>query len=126
VTGVKSIQRRSPTLVRAVFEAGDAFVRGAMSAAIHLATGFVAVTDDAATTMSALRREHMDGALKAIEIMGDAIADDLDRFVVFVSTALAIVCAGMKGILGIRREFWFQDTRRLFFLVSLDHFSTVA
>ena len=92
-----------------------------MSAAIHLAAGFVAMADNAATAMNALWREHMDGALEAIKVMGNAIADDFNRFVVFVSAALATVCAGMKGVLWIRREFWFQDTRRLFFLVSLDH-----
>jgi len=93
----------------------------AMGAAIHLAAGFVAVSDDAAPAMRALGRKHMDGALKAVKIMRNAIAHDLDWFVVFVPAAFATVCAGMECVFWIRREFWFQDTRRLFFLMSLDH-----
>ena len=101
-------------------------MRGAVGATIHFAAGFVAVADDAAAAVRALGRKHMDGAFEAIEVMGDAVADDFDRFVVFVAAALAGVGAGMKGVLGIRREFWFQDARRLFFLMSLDHANNLA
>ncbi|MGZ8939555.1 MAG: hypothetical protein ACXW32_10135 [Limisphaerales bacterium] len=46
---------------------------GAVGATIHLATGFVAVTDDAAATVSAFWGHDMDGALEAIEVMRDSV-----------------------------------------------------
>ena len=76
-------------------------MRGAVGAAIHFTAGFVTVADDAAAAMRARRRKNMDGAFKAIEVMRNAIADDLDRLVVFVATALATMRAGMQRVLGI-------------------------
>ena len=98
---------RTPKLVGAVFEAGDAFVLGAVGATIHFAAGFVAVADDAAAAMRALGREHMDGAFEAIEVMRNAVAHDLDRLVVLVAATFTSVRAGMKRGLGVGREFWF-------------------
>src|SRR3954470_4249696 len=59
-----------------------------MCAAKQLATGFGAVADDFAAAVLALRRERMNGALKAVKVMGDAVHDHLDRFVILVSTNL--------------------------------------
>src|SRR5688572_10990910 len=92
-----------------------------MGAAIHLAAGFMAVTDNSAAAVNAFRRHHMNGALEAIEIMRDAVLHDLDRLVVFVAAALALVRAGMKFVFWIGRKFRCENARPLFFLVSLDH-----
>jgi len=59
-----------------------------MPAAKKLAAGFGAVADDFAAAVLALRRERMNGALKAVKVMGDAVHDHLDRFVILVSTNL--------------------------------------
>ena len=95
-----------------------------MGAAIHLTTGLMAVADDTATAMGAGGRKDMDGAFETIEIMGDAIADNLDWLVVFVAATFTAMGAWMKRILAIRRRFWFQDAGCLLFLVSFDHATT--
>lgn len=67
----------------------DALFLRAMRAAIERAPGFDAVTDDAAAAVAAFRRECVDGALEAIEVVRNAVDDDLNRFVVFVAATFA-------------------------------------
>lgn len=57
----------------------------ATGAAEKLAAGFNAVTDDFAAAMFATRREQMNGAFEAIEIVRDAVDQNFQRLVVFVS-----------------------------------------
>ncbi len=48
-----------------------------------------AMADDAAPAMAALRRQRVNCAFKAIEIMRNAVHHDFDRFVVFVAATFA-------------------------------------
>lgn len=62
----------------------DAFLLRAMSATKETAAGLDTVADDLAAAMFTFRRQRMDRALKAVEIMGDAIDDYLQIFIVLV------------------------------------------
>ncbi len=62
----------------------DAFFVGAVSAAEEGARGFDPVTDDLAAAMFAFGGQRMYGALKTIEIMRDAVDDDLETLVVII------------------------------------------
>jgi hypothetical protein len=72
----------------AVMDGGDAFFVGAMTTAEEFAASLRAVPDDFAPAMIALGRQSMDGALETIKVMGDAVHDYFDRFVVLVSANL--------------------------------------
>jgi len=61
------------------------FFVGAMSAAINVSAGLHAMSNNPASAVLALWRERVDGTFEAIEIMGNPIHHDLDRFVVLVS-----------------------------------------
>jgi hypothetical protein len=58
----------------------------AVSAAIKIAPGLNPMADDFAPAMLTFGRQRMDGALKTIEVMGDARHHDLQRLVIFVAT----------------------------------------
>ena len=92
-----------------------------MGATIHLAAGFMAVPDDTAAAMCAFRRHHVDRTFEAIEVVRNPVLHNFDRFIVFVSAALAFVSARMKFVLRIARQFRCEYACPLFFLVSLDH-----
>ena len=111
-------------LISAVFEAGNPLMCGAMGATVHLAAGFVSMANDAATAMRALRRHDMDGTFEAIEVMGNAVLNDLDGFVVLVAAALTSVRAGMELVLRIGGQFGFQNARSLLLFMSLNHEGT--
>ena len=72
-------------------EGGYALFMGAVGATVKTATGLDAVPDDFASTMLALGGQRVDGAFEAIEIMRDPGADDLQWFIVFVSTNFTTV-----------------------------------
>ena len=63
----------------------DTFLVRAVAATVIVAARFHAMANDLASAMLAFGGERMNGALKAIEIMRDAICDNLQRLVVFVS-----------------------------------------
>jgi len=94
---------------------------GAVGAAEHRSPRFVAVPDNAAAAMSAFGRERVDGAFEAIEVMGNSIHENFQRFVVFIPAHFAGVRSGMQLIGGIAREVRLQNSRRILVLVSFDH-----
>lgn len=57
----------------------------AICAAVDFVARFDAVADDAAIAMGALRRERVDGALKAVERVRFSRHSHVEGFVVFVS-----------------------------------------
>lgn len=63
----------------------NAFLVGTMSTAINTAAGLDPMPDYFTPTMFALRRQGVDGALEAIEIMRDARHHHLYGFVIFVT-----------------------------------------
>jgi len=66
-------------------EGQHAFLVGAMRAAIEIAGGLHAVADNLAAAMVAFRSQGMDGTFEAIKVMGDAVYDNFQGLVVFVS-----------------------------------------
>ena len=62
-----------------------AFFVGAMRATEIIPAGLDAVPNDFAPAMFAFGREGVDGAFKTIVVVGDAVDDNLDVFVVIVS-----------------------------------------
>jgi hypothetical protein len=71
----------------------------AMGATIKIASRFDAMADDFAAAMFARRGLRMDGAFKAVVIMGDAVDDDFQILVVFVSANFAL---GHDALLSLR------------------------
>ena len=67
-------------------ESSHTFLMRAVGATINVATGFDPMADDLAAAMLALGPERVDGAFKAVEIMGDAVHHDFERLIIFVST----------------------------------------
>src|SRR3954464_6229721 len=61
-----------------------------MRATIVITTGFDSMANDPAAAMFTLRRKGMDCALEAIEVMRDAVDDDLYRFIVLVPTTFTL------------------------------------
>lgn len=57
----------------------------AVGATVKVASRLNAVADNLAAAMLTLRRQRVDGAFETIEIVRDAIIDDFERLVVFVS-----------------------------------------
>jgi hypothetical protein len=68
---------------------------GTMGAAVDRVAGLNAVADDTAIAMSAFGRERVDRAFEAVECVGVALDDDVERFVVIVSANLA-ACHGIS------------------------------
>jgi len=68
-----------------VMDGRYAFFVGTMSTAIKISTRFNSMADDLAATVLALRRQHLDGAFKAIEVMRNAIYDYFQRLIIFVA-----------------------------------------
>ena len=69
-----------------------------------------AVTDDAALTMRANRRESLNGAFEAVERPRSVVHDDLEAFVVVVSADFAlghglVLGNGPGRLTAIRRQF---------------------
>jgi hypothetical protein len=62
-----------------------------MSGAKKGAARFDPVPDDFASTMITIGCQGMDGAFKAIKVVGNAVVHDLHGFIVFVSANLAFV-----------------------------------
>ena len=62
----------------------------AMSAAIKVSRSFNAMTYNSAAAMLAFRRERMNSAFEAIEIMGDAVNHDFQRLVVLIAAYFAL------------------------------------
>jgi len=60
-----------------------------MGATKEFSTSFGPMADDLAAAMVASRRQGMDSAFEAIEIMGDAIHDHFKSLVVFVPANFA-------------------------------------
>lgn len=60
-----------------------------MRATEELPARFVAVAKDAAATMSAFRRQRMNGAFERIEIMRNAVLHDFQWLVVFIAAHFA-------------------------------------
>ena len=58
----------------------------AVSAAVNIASRFDPMADDLASAVFTFGRKGMDGAFEAIEVAGNAIVDNFQRFVVFIST----------------------------------------
>ena len=95
----------------------------AVGAAVHQAAGFVAMADDAATAMLAFRSELVDGALKAIEVVGNPVYHDFQRLVVFIAADLASGRSSVKFGALLACQFWFENPVRLLFVsrMSFDH-----
>ena len=70
---------------------GDALLVCTVCAAIKAATRLDSVAEDFATAMVAFRGQRVNGAFKRVEVMGNAVGDNFDRLIVFVSTDLALV-----------------------------------
>ena len=62
---------------------------GAVGTAIDLALGLNTMTDDAASTMAALGRHGVDGALKTVEGHSVATLGNAKRLIVVVAAHLA-------------------------------------
>ena len=62
----------------------------AIGATKHICAAFHSVTDDSATAMSALWRQHLDCAFETVEDVGFAFAFNFYRFVVIVSAMFAL------------------------------------
>ena len=67
----------------------------AVGTAKHRAAGFVAMADDTAATVVAAWRKRMDRTLEAIEIVGNAVGHNFERFVVFVAANFACLNPGV-------------------------------
>lgn len=74
---------------------------GAMRAAIHHAARFNAMADNAALAMAAFRGERVNGALEAVEVMGNSIYEDFERLVVFVAANFACMKSGVEAVFRI-------------------------
>ncbi len=70
-----------------------------MSAAVHRATCFDSVANDAAAAMFAFRRQRVDRAFETIEVMRNPVDEELERFVVFVSADFTASRSGVQGVL---------------------------
>src|SRR3954467_7142659 len=71
----------------------DAAHFSAVVAAVHLAAGFNAVTDDVAIAVVAFGRQRVDRALETVERVTFTLGDDLERFLVIVAADFA-ACHG--------------------------------
>jgi len=69
-----------------IVNCGYSFFVRAVSATIHVASSFYAMADYFAAAMLAFRRQRVNGALKTIEIARNAVMNNFQRLVVFVST----------------------------------------
>ena len=108
-------------LVRPIFDRRDAFVLGAMRAAIHHPARFDSMADNPASAVAAFRSQFVDGALKAIKVMGNAVRQYFQRFVVLIAANFTSLKACMELILFFPRQLRFQNTRALLFFTALDH-----
>jgi hypothetical protein len=93
----------------AINHLADSLFLGAMGAAEKRTTRFVTVAENAAAAMRAFRRQHMDRAFEAIEIVRDAILHDLQRLIVFVAATfttgaavkiLLTLCHSLRRVFG--------------------------
>src|SRR5438132_14110809 len=78
-------------LLDPIVHADDTLLAGAMRATKHVASRLDPMADDGATAVAATGSQRVDGAFKGIEIMGDAIDDDLHHFVVFVAADFTFI-----------------------------------
>jgi len=69
-----------------IVNCSNPFLVRAVSATIHIASRFDAMADYFATAMLAFGRERVNSALKTIEIARNAVMNNFQRLVVFVST----------------------------------------
>lgn len=83
---------------------------------------FKSMPDDAAAAMSALRRQFMDGAFEAIEIMGDAVDHHFQRLVVFIAAAFTRRAA---VTISIRRRLFLPILPGLWGCLTLNHIPSV-
>src|SRR5688572_26470699 len=97
------IAAASQLLIGAILHTQDTFVLSAVGAAVHNAARLVTMADDPAAAMTAFGRKSMDGAFEAIEIVRDAVGEDLQWFVVFVAANLACLDTGVE--LGVTLPF---------------------
>lgn len=72
-----------------ISKARDTRLAGAMSAAEERTPGFEPVTNYSALAVGAGGSQSGNGALKTVEIAGDAVLDDFQWFIVFVATDFA-------------------------------------
>ena len=92
-----------------------------MCAAENRAPSFDSVPDNAALTVAALRRESVNGAFEGIEVVGDAVGDNFQWFIVFVAAHLAGLDSGVQFVFGFVRQFGFQNARRGLVFVAFNH-----
>src|SRR2546426_3708272 len=76
-------------LADAVVYAHDASFAGAVRATEKLPARLHPMTNNSAIAVSAMRRQRVNGAFKAIKIVGDVIDHDFQQFVVFISANFA-------------------------------------
>ena len=67
------------------------FLVGAMGAAIEIAARFHSVAYNFAAAMITFRGHGMNGAFKAVKIMGDTIGDDFEGLIVIISTNFTLI-----------------------------------
>jgi len=82
-------------------------VLGAMGAAVHKTAGFNPMADNPAAAVLAFGSEGVNGAFEAIEVMRNAVDQNLKRLVVFVAANLANLEASVQGIFGLSGEIGF-------------------
>ena len=75
---------------RAVLDAPDAFVPGAMGAAVDVALGLDAVADHAAFAVGASGRHCVDGAFEAVERHRPVALGDAERLVIVVTANITL------------------------------------
>lgn len=63
----------------------------------------------------------MNRALKAIEVVRNAIDEDFERFVIFVTAYFAGLEAGVELVFRFTRQVRFQDSRCIFSFVTFNH-----
>jgi hypothetical protein len=69
----------------------DSLFVGAMRAAEESAAGFHAMAYNLASAVFTLGRQCVNRTFEAIEVVGDTVHDDLERFVVFIAADFAFV-----------------------------------
>src|SRR5262245_14592128 len=93
----------------------------AVGAAKHHSSSVMAMTDNATAAMAALWRQGVNGAFEAVEIMGNAVYDNLQRFIIFVAANFAGLNACMELVFGLSCKVRFENARHVLRCVSFDH-----
>ena len=72
-----------------IVHGGNSFLVSTMSAAIVTTSGFYTVTDNFTAAMLTFGSQRVNGALEAVEIMGDPVYQDLEAFFILIAANFA-------------------------------------